>query len=144
VRPYLNTKVSVAEIKEVTESLTVVNFTYESREKFDGFEQYLMALIILEFAEPSDSNIANYIPTQYIAEFIKTLGFDGIRFQSSLYKSGHNLTIFNYEKCRARCSKLYKIEDICFEAKAIAPENENDLIHEKLILSKNSHSFPTL
>ncbi len=131
VRPYLGTKVSVAEI-EIIESLNVADFSIESYGKHEGFERYLMFSIMDQFSIPSDSNIQSYIPTQYIAEFIKTLGFEGIRFNSSLHEWGQNLTIFNYEKCKAISSKLYKIKDICFEAKGLASENENDLIHERL------------
>lgn len=42
------------------------------------------------------------------------------------------ITVFNYEKCQPISSKLYEIEDICFEAKGIAPLNEKALIHHKL------------
>lgn len=131
VRPYLGTTVSVAEI-EVTESLNIADFTYEAYEKHEGFERYLLLLIMADFASPSDSNIKSYIPTQYVAEFIKTLGYEGIRFSSSLHQWGQNFTIFNFGKCKAISSKLYKIKDICFEAERIAPKNENDLIHERL------------
>lgn len=131
VRPYLSSKVSIAEIR-VNESLKIADFSYESFGKFEGFEQNLIYLIMKDFSLPSDSNKKNYIPIQYVAEFIKSLGFEGIKFNSSLHGRGRNLTIFNYEKCSPIGSKLYKIEDVCFEAKGIAPENETDLIHWKL------------
>jgi hypothetical protein len=131
VRPYLKSKVSIAEIK-VNEELIVANFSYESFGKLDGFEQNLMYLIMSDFSKPSDSDKKSYIPSQYVAEYIKTLGLDGIRFNSSLHGAGRNITIFNYEKCKPIGSKLYEIDDICFEAKGIAPLNEKELIHRKL------------
>lgn len=54
----------------------------------------------------------DYIPTQYISEFIKSLGFDGVEYQSSLYKDGYNLAIFNPEKLECISTKVYTIEDI--------------------------------
>lgn len=36
-----------------------------------------------------------YVPTQYICEFIKKLGADGIMFQSSVHKEGKNLVLFS-------------------------------------------------
>ncbi|MDD4590670.1 MAG: RES family NAD+ phosphorylase [Parabacteroides sp.] len=74
----------------------------------------------------------SYIPTQYIAEYIKKLGFQAIKFNSSLDSSGRNVTIFTPEKCEAVSSNLYSIEDICFDTKCIAPTNQGDLIHRKL------------
>jgi len=39
-------------------------------------------------------NKLDYLPTQYLSEFIKSIGFDGIEFQSSLYEAGYNLACF--------------------------------------------------
>lgn len=54
----------------------------------------------------------DYIPTQYISEFIKSLDFDGVEYQSSLYKDGYNLAIFNPEKLECIATKVYEIENI--------------------------------
>ncbi|WP_217437227.1 RES family NAD+ phosphorylase [Paenibacillus sp. JMULE4] len=132
VRPYLNSLVSVASI-QVKEALIIADLTYDGFAKTDGIENYLFYLIMTDFSKPSNSNKKDYIPTQYITEFIKSLGFEGIRFNSSLYGRGRNVTIFNYNKCEAVDSKLYQINDICYEAKAIAPEQEEDLVHYKLL-----------
>ncbi len=129
VRPYLGSRVSVAEIR-VNEQLIVTDFSYDSFGQLDGFEQSLMYLIMSDFSKPSDSDKKSYIPTQYVSEFIKTLGIDGIRFNSSLHGRGRNITIFNYQNCQPIGSKLYEIKDICFEAKGIG--NEENLIHHKL------------
>jgi hypothetical protein len=131
VRPYLGSRVSVAEVK-VNEQLVVTDFSLDSYGKLDGFEQNLMFLIMSDFSKPSDSDKKSYIPTQYVSEFIKTLGVDGIRFNSSLHNKGRNITIFNYENCQPIGSKLYEIKDICFEAKGIAPLDGKALIHHKL------------
>ena len=132
VRPYLDTEVSVAEIK-VNESLKIADFTYERWGRIeDGVMKNLMFLIMSDLSKPSDSDKKSYIPTQYVAEYIKAIGMDGIKFNSSLYSRGRNVTIFNYDKCIAIASKLYKIKDICYEASAVAPKGEQGLIHWKL------------
>lgn len=138
VRPYLNSLVSVARI-QVNESLQIVDFTYNGLDKTDGVENYLFYLIMKDFSKPSNANKKDYISTQYVAEFIKSLGFDGIRFNSSLHRRGRNVTIFHYDKCEAVDSKLYQIRDICFEAKAVAPEQEGDLVHYKLLPYKEKN-----
>ncbi|MGE5415299.1 MAG: RES family NAD+ phosphorylase [Acidobacteriota bacterium] len=135
VRPYLESKVSIAEL-EVVDSLNIVDFSFDSDSlrEHEGFDRHLIIAMMLEFSEPSDGDSKSYIPTQYIAEFIKTLGFEGIKFNSSLNRSGKNVTIFNYDnKLRAKCSKLYEINDICYEAKPIAPKNEVYLRHPRLM-----------
>lgn len=131
VRPYLGSKVSIAEIK-VNAPLIIADFSYESFGNLNGLEQNLLFLIMRDFSTPSDYDKKSYIPTQYVSEFIKNLGMEGIIFNSSLHKRGRNITIFNYEKCQPIGSSLYDIEDICFEAKGIAPLNQKTLIHQKL------------
>lgn len=131
VRPYLKSKVSVAEI-QVNESLKIADFSYDSIGNVEGFERKLIFMIMHDFSMPSNSDQKKYIPTQYVTEFFKSLGFEGIKFNSSLHGRGRNITIFNYEKCKPVASKLYEVEDICFEAKAIAPKFNKALAHWKL------------
>ncbi|WP_340820564.1 RES family NAD+ phosphorylase [Polaribacter pacificus] len=54
----------------------------------------------------------DYIPTQYICEYIKSLGFDGVEYQSSLFAEGYNLAIFNPDKLECINTKVYEIENI--------------------------------
>lgn len=61
----------------------------------------------------------DYIPTQYLSEFIKSIGFDGVEFQSSLYSRGYNLAIFYPDKFECINADVYEIESI-------------DLKHKKL------------
>ncbi|MEH7887001.1 RES family NAD+ phosphorylase [Bacillus sp. JJ1609] len=131
VRPYLGSRVSIAEIK-VNEPLIITDFSYDSFGKLNGLEQNLLFMIMRDFSRPSDFDKKSYIPTQYVSEFIKNLGLEGIKFNSSLHERGRNITIFNYEKCQAIGSSLYEVEDICFEAKGIAPLHQKTLIHHKI------------
>ena len=57
----------------------------------------------------------DYIPTQYISEFIKSLGFDGVEYQSSLNADGHNIAIFNPKKFECIGTKTYDITNIKLE-----------------------------
>lgn len=56
--------------------------------------------------------ILDYIPTQYISEFIKSLGFDGVEYQSSLNSEGYNIAIFKPEKLKCFKTNVYEIKDI--------------------------------
>jgi hypothetical protein len=131
VRPYLGSLVSVAEIR-VDEDLKIADFSYKSIKNFGGFERSLFFMIMNDFSKPSDSDKKDYIPIQYIAEYIKNLGFDGIKFNSSLYDRGRNITVFKYQNCHAIGSKLYAISDICFDTEGLAPKDATALFHRKL------------
>ena len=66
--------------------------------------------IAAEIAKPmrsSDSPLS-YLPTQYIAEFIKSKNYDGVEFASTLREGGHNLAIFD-EKL-FDCVKIQTVE----------------------------------
>ncbi|KRE45819.1 RES family NAD+ phosphorylase [Paenibacillus sp. Soil522] len=135
VRPYLKSVVSIAEIR-VNSPITVADFSYESLKDLQSVGEILMYLIMNDFSKPANSDKKSYIPTQYVAEFIKTLGLDGIRFNSSLHGQGRNITIFDYKDCEPVSSSLYEIDDICFEAKNIAPKGLPDLLHDKLLMAR--------
>ena len=61
-------------------------------------------------------NDIDYVPTQFICEFIKihTMA-DGIRFNSSLDKNGKNLVIFNDEKIKCLSVSLKTIKEVLFK-----------------------------
>lgn len=121
VRPTLKSYVSIAEIKTI-EDLTVVDLSLASI--FKNEDLILLGyLISKEFSEPNNTDTFNYLPTQYISEYIKFKGFDGIKYQSSLYERGRNLVVYSKEKCTPISSKLYRVDDICYDALRIAPRN---------------------
>jgi RES domain/HEPN/RES N-terminal domain 1 len=64
-------------------------------------------------------NELDYLPTQYLSEFIKSMGFDGVEFQSSLFPSGYNIAIFNPTKFECIKTNVYEIENIDLTYKTI-------------------------
>lgn len=68
--------------------------------------------ISAEIARPlrkQDSQL-DYLPTQYIAEFIKNNGYDGIEYKSTLGKEHtHNIVIFDKSICTCVDTKVYEI-----------------------------------
>jgi len=57
--------------------------------------------IDLAFLEPVERNdkIADYVPTQIIAELFKTNGFDGVKYKS-LFNNGMNLALFDINSAK--------------------------------------------
>jgi hypothetical protein len=67
-----------------------------------------------ELSKPRRKNDSelDYLPTQYLSELIKSMGFDGIEFRSSLYSEGYNVAIFYPEKFKCLEANVYDIENI--------------------------------
>lgn len=84
--------------------------------------QLLRDLVSLDLSKPMrryDSEL-EYIPTQFICEFIKVYtGANGIRFNSSLHKGGKNLVIFdeNEISCKVVSLSVVTKVDLKFEEK---------------------------
>lgn len=69
-----------------------------------------------EIAKPlrrQDSEI-DYLPTQYISDFVKSLGFDGIKYKSTLNPEGTNYAIFDTKKFKCKEIKCYNIDSLIY------------------------------
>ncbi len=117
-RPYVNSAVSVAEIR-VKETLKLLDlsqtYSSDSDEWMSEFKLDINSEISLPFHEDGD-----YLLSQYISEYVKNKGFDGAIYRSAyvsiskklLEEKGLNITVFNYYKCEPVSSELYKVNEI--------------------------------
>jgi RES domain. len=62
---------------------------------------------------PSD-DLADYVPTQIIAEFFKVHGWDGLAYRSSLGE-GHNIALFELTCARPKVYRLFDVKSVKFE-----------------------------
>lgn len=66
--------------------------------------------IAKEITKPlrGEESILDYVPTQYICDFIKSLGYDGIKYKSTMNEKeeGYNIAIFNEELVNCLDSKV--------------------------------------
>jgi len=80
----------------------------------EWYAQFYLALMILFQKAYRDST--DYYLSQYISEYLKNLGFDGIMFRSSVNRhyldGGINYTFFNYQKCKVVSSSLYYLKEV--------------------------------
>ena len=123
-RPRIFDHISVAKI-QLQRNCRFADFS--SIEKTDelSLDQAKMIEIERAFSRPCRENI-DYIPTQYIAEFVKSLGYDGILFRSSFVPGGINVTIFDPKIARAIASAPYKMDSITYCARRIFPLKDID------------------
>lgn len=61
----------------------------------------------------------DYLPTQFLCEFIKYKGFDAIEYSSSMSQNGYNLAIFNDGKFECINSIFVEIDDLTYSYSVI-------------------------
>lgn len=117
VRPIIGQIVSVARFR-VKKDLNIFDLTIQLADKYENPDYELPSLfnsVGIMFSKPYSGNPMEYIPTQYITEEIKRMGFDGIRFRSSLNEGGVNIVLFNDENCKPFGSDLVSIRHISLD-----------------------------
>jgi hypothetical protein len=85
----------------------------------DDLKDFLMHFAFIskleeELSKPirKSDNDLDYLPTQYLCEYIKSLGYSGVEFKSSLNPKGHNLVIFSPELFDCITSYVHEVNDI--------------------------------
>lgn len=114
VRPTIGQYVSVASFRTV-DKVKIYDLAQEIKPQEGENTEYdysLFNVIQQRFSEPNTGNAFRYLPTQYLGELIKQMGFDGLRFKSSLKNGGINVVLFDDKKCKAYRSDMIKVGDI--------------------------------
>ncbi len=112
----LNEKIKIIDLKEVG---NLDPFELAEQGVLESYLAYLPFLEELgnELSKPvrrNDSEL-DYLPTQYLTEFIKSLGADGVAYGSSLNKAGKNFAIFYPEKLECINVQIHEITNIEFK-----------------------------
>ncbi len=109
------------------ENISVVNLSRSTYDVFLLAEKELLEEVLIhnpfidkleqELSKPRRKNDSelDYLPTQYLSELIKSMGFDGIEFKSSLYSEGYNVAIFYPDKFKCLDVNVYNIDKIHLE-----------------------------
>lgn len=115
VRPTIGQYVSVAKFKTI-QKLKIFDLTQIPTNNADNSLPSLFTVISKKFSAPYSGNPIEYLPTQYITEVIKNMGFDGLCFASSLHEEGKNIVIFDVNTCIPISSVLVQIKQIHLES----------------------------
>lgn len=127
IRPSVTDRVTVGDFK-VTEELVVIDLRSTSPFSFYLAENYELVIRHLGFlrkigmdltipVNPKDTEL-DYLPTQYICEFIKIYGWDGVLYESDLGK-GYNMALFRENKVECMKTKFYEVEKQNFNLKIL-------------------------
>ena len=92
--------------------------------RYDDIERYIanrkvFKEISSELAKPLRRNdsLLEYLPTQYIAEFIKSQGYDGVEYTSTLKEGGFNIALFDEKLAICRAVETIEVSKIWYETK---------------------------
>ncbi|MBQ7715616.1 MAG: RES family NAD+ phosphorylase [Clostridia bacterium] len=128
IRPRLSSLVSIATIS-VNEKLSLLDFTNSNKpSKMTKAKEHFFSDLSYMFSKPisDEDDTKDYIPTQFIAEYAKNLGYDGIVYRSSLVPeinsaglNRYNIVIFNYLKCAAIKSNVIQITNNYFDGEQV-------------------------
>lgn len=122
--------VTIGEFR-LKEDIEVINLRGDTYDPFLLAENYDLAdfLIYQSFIKNLEMHLSkpkrrsdnelDYLPTQYLSEFIKSIGFDGVEFQSSLFSEGYNLAIFKPEKFECIDVTICEVVNIDLEHRTI-------------------------
>jgi len=131
IKPWVGLSISVGQFK-IKKDLCIIEFTEFSHEKFSSIKNKdlprdekrkfnVWSDIDNAFSEPVNSSDRQsyYVPTQIIAEFFKSKGFDGIAYKSSL-STGVNIVLFNIGMADLINCHLFEAKSVEFKYEQIA------------------------
>jgi len=122
VRPWIGSYVSVGRFETlgqlkvvncVTGGLSLVSLMREPPP--EKREESLWTCVGEAFTWPvtPNDNVADYVPTQIIAELLKVNGFDGIKYRSSVGK-GQNIVLFELDVAELMERHLVRVNNVEF------------------------------
>jgi hypothetical protein len=80
-----------------------------------------LKLISQEIAKPLRRNdsVLDYLPTQYISDYIKSQNYDGVEYISSMCENGFNLAVFDESVFKCTKTTVYDIKSLSYTYNAI-------------------------
>ncbi|MFX1476101.1 MAG: RES family NAD+ phosphorylase [Promethearchaeota archaeon] len=123
VRPWIGLRISVAQFR-ILKDLLVIDCSQDSDRRViyfkepepDKREQAVWGDINAAFSQPitPTDKVADYVPTQIIAELFKSSGHDGIVYKSGC-GAGHNVALFDLEIAQLLNCSLYTPVSLKFD-----------------------------
>jgi hypothetical protein len=109
----VDTKVQLADLRYPRKSISPFLLTEDQIKLLRRYMEYLCRLSEeLTLPVLPKSAHLEYLPSQYLCEFIKHCGFDGVIYRSAM-STGVNYALFNDDKVTGIDVKAYLVNDIC-------------------------------
>jgi hypothetical protein len=128
IRPQVENKITVGKFR-VRDKIDVIDLRSPTIGSPFRWGEYLELVLKLQgflrtlgsiLSKPVDRNKTSleYLPTQYLCEYIKNQGYEGVLYKSHLGR-GYNIVLFNEHKVKCIETKLYKVSSIKVESEVI-------------------------
>lgn len=130
MRPQIGQHFNVCKI-EICRNIMLFDFTYTTNEVKESEYTKSGDLYALskKFSNPNYGAPEDYIPTQYLCEYIRQKGFDGIRYKSAVSPEGTNIIIFDTNSADKAYkiieSRVFEVENIDIKFEQIIPIKSN-------------------
>ncbi|WP_179223702.1 RES family NAD+ phosphorylase [Paenibacillus tyrfis] len=114
LRPWIGATITIATCESLRE-LKVINLVPDESESqmLNSYRRVISA----KFSKPvvpSEKELS-YLPTQYIAEYFKQQGYDGLRYSSSVHTGGINYAFFNPIDFNVKCRNQVTVSAIKYD-----------------------------
>lgn len=106
-RPYIQDTISVASLCS-KKDLRIIDFCFDWNDQ-DHLRDWFYMAMSSEFSMVNKGNENDYFATQYLTMLVKSMGYDGLTFKSSLVMGGVNYVFFDDAACKPISSKLYTV-----------------------------------
>lgn len=129
LRPWANAMVTVAEgiVKNDCKIIMFQKSYFEgSGDLTDHKTLFEISVNSLFTGRHSPQNRIGYLPSQYLSEYIKKEGFDGISYLSSLTKRGNNIAFFYPDLVEFHKTEVFKIQEVEYKYFNVNNKSEND------------------
>lgn len=112
IAPKISQTVSVAQV-ELNKNIKIIVFSiFHKNGKTEGIK---LTSLSKYFSSLNYNEESEYLPTQYLCEYIRELGFEGVCFKSSVNSGHKNLVIFDCISAKKPYkiigSKVYKVKE---------------------------------
>ena len=98
-------------------------FAYESANNLQRYfvNHACLKEIAADIGKPLRRNDSplEYLPTQVIAEFIKSQNYDGVQYASTMTKDGYNLAIFDDSLFACVDTHVYEIIEVVYRPQEV-------------------------
>ncbi len=128
VRPWKGAQISVASFV-LNAGIRLIDLREAWRVEPKGGEREIAgraaAMLVLanSFERPGhEESEIDYVPTQFLASAFKSLGFDGLIYDSLMKASGHNVALFNPNVAISEAVELYEVHDVHYWSSKVEEE----------------------
>lgn len=106
--------INLAEIDKISPFIASKSYGIEFTRHAINIEQ--LKMISQEIAKPlrRHDSLLDYLPTQYVSDYIKSKGFDGIEYMSTMSPDGVNLAVFDHCIFKCTSTTVYDVKSLTY------------------------------